>query len=417
MKKLIFTIIIFVSFLIMKAQNNQSSSVNYTLGQEHLISTSPPEWYSPFTWGPWQFPSISRLPDGSIIDRFSTGFDAASDYGKVANYISKDGGESWINSKDTSLNHVGILLPNGDRLEPAVLPSIPISKLNLSAVKNSGQFGSTGLIFKFYDAYDLPPELSKYSFYRLKAGETKWKLESTNVKSNDVPRAVVEGVYSFAWLMNMKVAPDGSLFAVNYGLRQGKTERRFGGVVSKWRNSVVFYHSIDNGKSWSVYSDIPYQGNIKADSLADVRDGFTEPDFEFMADGSMICVMRTCDATNGPMYIARSADKGKTWSKPEYFSPFGVWPQLLKLKNGVVVLSYGRPGVNLLFCNDGKGKVWSKNLVLSPSDKTTGTGTCGYTGILATGDDKFIITHSKWPLKNDKGQDCKAIVVREITVY
>jgi hypothetical protein len=217
--------------------------------------------------------------------------------------------------------------------------------------------------------------------------------------------------------MNMKVAPDGSLFAVNYGLRQGQAERRFGGVVSKWRNSAVFYRSTDNGRNWYVYSEIPYRGDIKADSLADVRDGFTEPDYEFMADSTMISVMRTCDASNGPMYIARSKDKGKTWTKPEFFTPFGVWPQLLKLKNRVVVLSYGRPGVNLLFCNDGKGEIWSKNLILSPSDRASGTGTCGYTGILATGDNKFLITHSKWPYKNEKGENCKAIVVREITVH
>jgi hypothetical protein len=46
----------------------------------------------------------------------------------------------------------------------------------------------------------------------------------------------------------------------------------------------------------------------------------------------------------------------------------------------------------------------------------TGAGTCGYTGLLATGNNSFIVTYSKWPNKNEKGENCKSIVAREITI-
>jgi hypothetical protein len=391
-----------------------AQGTNHAIGTEQVISTSPASFYDPFTWGPWQFPAISPLPEAGIIVRFSTGMDAASDYGKVANYFSTDQGRTWKLSNDSTLNHVGILLPNGDRLEPAVLPSTPVSKLNLAKIKVTGQMASYGLIYKFYSSADLPPELSKYSFYRLKAGDTRWQLEETWVKNSDVPRGVSEGVFSYSWLMNIKVAPDGSLWATHPGsFRQVGKARRYGGLSSRWRYCVVFFRSTDNGKNWHVYSEIPYQGELLADSLADVRDGFSEPAFEFMADGSMICVMRTCDGSgNGPMYMARSTDKGKTWSKPKPFAPFGVWPQMLKLDNGVIVLSYGRPGVNFKYALDGTEKTWSQNITLLP-----GNGSCGYTGLMATGKDKFLIAYSKWPTKNEQGENCKAIVVREVRLF
>jgi hypothetical protein len=400
-----------VSLFFLLANRLSAQEPVFSLGSEHVISTSPPAFYAPFTWGPWQFPSISRLPGGIIIDRFSTGMDAASDYGKVANFLSADAGSTWKISNDSSLNHVGILLPNGDRLEAAVLASTPLSRLDLSRIKVAGQMASCGLVYKFFDSHDLPPQLSKYSFYRLKAGETTWQLEETWVKDNDVPRGVSEGVFSLSWLMNIKVAPDGSLLATHPGsFREVGPARRYGGISSRWRYCVVFFRSTDHGKNWSVYSEIPYQGDLKADSLADMRDGFSEPAFEFMPDGSMICIMRTCDGSgNGPMYIARSIDQGKTWNKPEVFAPFGVWPQLVMLKNGVVVLSYGRPGVHIMYSRD--GIEWSKSIAL-----LAGSGSCGYTGLQATGDHKFLITYSKWPLKNDKGENCKAIVVREVTI-
>jgi hypothetical protein len=383
----------------------------YSLGPEQVISISPPALYEPFTWGPWQFPSISRLPDGTIIDRFATGIDAAADYGKVANFLSTDKGRSWQISNDASLNHVGVLLPNGDRLEAAVLASIPVSDLELSKIKVAGQMASSGLVYKFFDSGDLPPALSKYSFYRLKAGETTWQLEETHVKNNDVPRGISEGVFSFSWLMNMKVAPDGSLLATHPGsFRQVGEARRYGGISSRWRYGVVFFRSTDHGKNWSVYSEIPYQGNRAADSLADIRDGFSEPAFEFMPDGSLVCFMRTCDGSgNGPMYMARSTDQGKTWTKPEPFAPFGVWPQLVRLENGVVVLAYGRPGVHIVYSLD--GRKWSQSITL-----LAGNESCGYTGLLATGDRTFLITYSKWPMKNDNGENGKAIIVREVAI-
>jgi len=63
------------------------------------------------------------------------------------------------------------------------------------------------------------------------------------------------------------------------------------------------------------------------------------------------------------MYIARSKDMGKTWSRPKKITDCGVFPQSPGLKNGIIVLSYGRPGVYLRFSID-DGKAWRPTITL-----------------------------------------------------
>ena len=76
--------------------------------------------------------------------------------------------------------------------------------------------------------------------------------------------------------------------------------------------------------------------NIEKDSGADKRYGFTEPDMCFFDENKAFALHRTTDGTGvGPMYITWTTDGGHNWTKPEYFDERGVWPQTLKLDNGV----------------------------------------------------------------------------------
>ncbi len=87
-----------------------------------------------------------------------------------------------------------------------------------------------------------------------------------------------------------------------------------------------------------------------ADPKGRDRAGFTEPAFVILQDGTFLCVLRTTDGLgHGPMYTSRSRDRGATWSTPEVIAPAGVLPRLLTLDNGVVVLTSGRPGVQMRF--------------------------------------------------------------------
>jgi len=64
----------------------------------------------------------------------------------------------------------------------------------------------------------------------------------------------------------------------------------------------LFLRSLDQGHSWDLLGEIPYGGDPEADPSAGRRDGFTEPDCDFRADGSVIRLMRTSDGYgHGPL--------------------------------------------------------------------------------------------------------------------
>ena len=91
-------------------------------------------------------------------------------------------------------------------------------------------------------------------------------------------------------------------------------------------------------------------------------------------------------------------------------------PRLLQLENGVLVLSSGRPGVQLRFSNDGNGKVCTNPFELLPYESYKKYVSCGYTGLLATGPDRFLIVFSDFNYLNEEKKVRKAIKVKEVIV-
>lgn len=86
----------------------------------------------------------------------------------------------------------------------------------------------------------------------------------------------------------------------------------------------------------------------------------TEHDFERLADGRLMAVYRT--GTNKPLCKAYSSDEGATWTTPQPMpagGPHGVEPKLLRLPNGLLVVSAGRYGIFLWVCSDGVGDAWT----------------------------------------------------------
>ena len=101
---------------------------------------------------------------------------------------------------------------------------------------------------------------------------------------------------------------------------------------------------------------------------------------------------------------------------PEVMAVSGVLPRLLRLTNGVVALSSGRPGVQLRFCADGNGKTWTQPLELMPYANEKDAVSCGYTSLLATSPDRFLVIYSDFKHQTASGQIRKAIKVCEVTV-
>ena len=120
-------------------------------------------------------------------------------------------------------------------------------------------------------------------------------------------------------------------------------------------------------------------------------EGFCEPDMEVLANGDILCMMRT--GGRSPMYQSRSTDGGHTWSEPESVGWQGVKPHLRLLSNGVLACSagrgaYGFPQVtHAMFSIDGTGEHWEYPLAFH-----TGPG-CSYTSNMER-NGKFYVAYS-----------------------
>lgn len=356
-------------------------------------------------WGRFQFPGIARWEDGTLLISYSVSPDAPESYGSPsAACISRDGGKTWAPYSGRR-EAVGLLLPNGERI--AIQTPKPYKVEDLRLPK------SVGTVIATYDKEEhvmyrlseLQPKLRTVRLYRAAKGLKEWKPEHSALDDPQALRYSVRGLFPIVWWGDLRLAPDGSVLA---GIYPGHRVTDDGVMDSK--GGVFFYRSTDFGRSWKVQGRIPYRPDLNADPKGDQRSGFTEPAFDILIDGSLLCVMRTTDGIGqGPMYASRSRDLGKTWSEPEVIAPAGVLPRLLRLGNGVIVLSSGRPGVEVRLCKDGGGRRWSEPYQIVASS-------CGYTRLLATGPDSFLIVYSDFRHVNESGEVRKAIKVREITV-
>ena len=82
----------------------------------------------------------------------------------------------------------------------------------------------------------------------------------------------------------------------------------------------------------------------------------------------------------------------------------------------MLVLSFGRPGVWLSFSLDG-GYSWTKpQAIIAGDPKKPMIHSSGYTSLLALGKDSFLLAYDDWQMPNAKGEPCKTILVRRITV-
>lgn len=389
--------------------------VRIELSQPVTVAMAPPEVKG---WGPYQFPGLARLPDGRIQVSFHVEADSAAAYGlPPARAVSADEGKTWTllpreaTSTGTPDLEPGVLLPNGDRLKVKTLRSRKASELRLPE-KPFAQVTGYGLRFAFYRVEDLPAECAAgWMLQRLPAGTTQWQEERANVRLPGEVRCVTEGVMCFPWIsVQMVVAPDGALWAVNYTLNR-VVDGRF-----QEKCPATVLRSTDSGRSWKIWSEILYAGDAAADPKADKRDGFTEPYVCFMPDGSALMLLRTTDGGGpGPMYWTRSTDSGKTWSPPAVFDNLGVWPQMLTLKNGVTLAVYGRPGLYLRATADPAGLQWEKRVtVVEPAQ--IGTETCSYAALLPLNDHTALVAYSNFNLRNADGKRCKGIQVREAAV-
>ena len=362
-------------------------------------------------WGPWQFPHIERLVDGRLHIEYHIEADSVTAYGLPSGHaFSSDDGKTWEVAKDMDATG-GLLLLNGDRLRPVQLRSRKRDEVALPEPV-AVQERASGQTTHIYRAADLPQEFSGWRLSRLPGGQAKWIEETPTMRISPGIRIVREGVFVF-WPSfhhgRLRIAPDGSIWAALH-------IKRIVGDTAQQQNNILFLRSSDQGHTWDLLSEILYQPDKEADPHADRRDGFTEPEFNFMPDDTVLCLMRTHDGLGvGPMYWSRSLDNGRSWSQPNVFDDCGVWPRLLTLNNSVTLAAYGRPGFYVRSTADPSGLEWEPRVVVVEPVEV-GRNTCSYSGLIALDDHTALLAYSDFNYPDPQGQKRKTILARTLTV-
>lgn len=58
------------------------------------------------------------------------------------------------------------------------------------------------------------------------------------------------------------------------------------------------------------------------------------------------------------LYRAYSSDGGRSWSRAEAIPAYSVEPSMVRIKNGVIALSSGRPDIRIWLSTDPREKTW-----------------------------------------------------------
>ena len=362
-------------------------------------------------WGHFQFPNIGKSHDGTLIVSWSMQDDSPMAYGttgrKYTPMMSKDKGMTW--QPQDKVYFAPVYIYNGVLNNNQVIQiNTPKSK-DINSYKSFPKPVSKSGKHSYYRVEQLPDDLQ--GIYLSIIGENQ-KPQSFHAKLVDpgLLRYSISNFMPVVWWGTIRTLADHSLIA---GIYPAVYQDSLGNPSP---SAVSFYRSTDNGHSWSIYGKIPFQFDGIADKLGDKR--YDEPTYEILRDSTFICVMRT--GMTSPMYKSFSYNQGKTWTRPVPFTPNGVMPRLLLLKNGVLALASGRPGIQIRFSFDGTGRSWSTPIEMIPYMNADGSFTrdvsCGYPSIIEAGDNSFYLVYSDFTTKNDRGEVRKSIWFRKITV-
>eukprot|EP01047_Picozoa_sp_COSAG01_P066669 COSAG01_NODE_9250_length_2504_cov_3.542067_3_plen_238_part_00 len=144
------------------------------------------------------------------------------------------------------------------------------------------------------------------------------------------------------------------------------------GLYRHWtrRATIFFMHSTDLGRSWVLRSYIPWRP-----AFGSSADGPGEPSTAVLADGSLWCIFRADSTQN--YWSARSGDLGVTWNRISKL-PFAwsVKPRLRVTTKGLLVLTGGRPGIDMWASRDGNH--WSRWNLAAEHNKLMIAAGCGH---------------------------------------
>src|SRR5262249_21809054 len=192
----------------------------------------------------------------------------------------------------------------------------------------------------------------------------------------------------------------GTLVTVAYVTAGGNTRDMW---YSKTRlmiapTKIVCLVSEDEGRRWRFLSDVALDQAPVDRRLRGI--GFSEPFVEALPDGRLLCMYRDdrsrveggrelSPTEHRVMKQCWSSDCGITWTTSIPSGSVGVDPCLLQLKNGVLLCSFGRPRVRLMYSLDG-GHTWKGQTTLCESESPVPRLSHAYTSIIPLSDERIL---------------------------
>ncbi len=426
------------------------------VGEEKLIVQGMRPEENP--WGSYQFPIPYKLSDGIAVS-VHVAEDGIEHFCNETKrwFKSTDNGETWFEVDSSVSAECGIQLKNGDRLFFPEIKSQDISDYKFTpfsyrtpatdAAKKADEGElpvPDGMTFNFnevvyaYLADRLPQSLSKKEWYALRIpfGKNEPVEETVKLEWPFLTRAIIlkgdrkimSPVYPHG---KAKIGPDGAIWISTFST-DGHIDPATG-LYSPYYSAQIF-RSEDNGHTFKLHSHMSYP----ADGTPEypyLSGGFSDNDFEFMPDGSIVWFLRSAWYCRtgyewSPMYYCRSVDGGKTFTKPVQFSFTGVYPSLCTLTDGTKLLCYARPGIFVTANLDDSGTKWCDPLVLmTPEDRShlanisiknptfhDWDGACNNPKLLALDDNSALIFYSDFYYPDKNGIKRKSILCRKLTV-
>ncbi len=134
----------------------------------------------------------------------------------------------------------------------------------------------------------------------------------------------------------------------------------YGKPVANVRHYEVWLlRSDDDGATWAF-------STLAADP--DRKRSFGETALVQAANGDLVAMMRTEPALGSRMWTTRSADRGRTWSKPVESPLLGHPAHLLRLRDGSLLCTYGHRnapiGIRATVSHD-HGRTWPENKIVA----------------------------------------------------
>jgi len=399
----------------------ERKTVQYDLGKGIQVTLDEPVVVSMSKvgekrWGYFQFVGISEYPGDKILIRFHAGADAVEAYGTpMPTYISHDKGTTWTKFKTKGLPPTGMTYPVFKRHFICIPMAKPLNirTAKLTLPKSAGKFYSYSW-FTFYRLAECPLALQTF-FANIEGARwvpqyNGWRKDMFLYDKNNAliwvrKKGKASNLIARTVFERPPLKVGNELIYADYRTSYLQPD---GSVPKQW--GVTCMVSKDNGRSWKRRS------TIALDSKG--GDALTESMLAENASGELVCVIRRADQKQKSMMITFSKDKGHTWEKPtdlNQLGDFGVMPCIIRLKCGIMVLSYGRPGIWFSFSLNGQGREWTKPVCMLKK-KLSNRVTDGYTAMLPLSPEQLLFAYTHFNHKDAQGKQRKAVLVRKLTV-